>query len=70
MAPSTSRLPNTGDTSLADTPMADGNEDAANQQHGGNLDDSMVVSAQTSGYGRLGMFATTVTSDVPRVCTD
>lgn len=48
MAPSTSRLPDSGDTSLADTPMADGNEDTANQQHGGNLNDSMVVSAQNS----------------------
>lgn len=51
MAPSKSRMPDSGDTSHADTPMADGNEDTVNQQHGGNLDDSMAVSAQTREMG-------------------
>ena len=45
MAPSKSHLPDFDDTSQADTPMADGKEDAANHQQGGNVDDSMVVSA-------------------------
>lgn len=45
MAPSKSRLPDSGDTSQGDISMADGNEDVANHQQGGNMDDSMVVSA-------------------------
>lgn len=59
MAPSKSRLSDSGNTSQADTSMADGNEDAANQQHGGNLDDNMVVSAQSRDM---------VEWDVPKAC--
>ncbi len=43
MAPSKSRLPDSDDTSQADTPMTNVNDDAANHVHAGNADDSMVV---------------------------
>lgn len=44
MAPSKSRLPDSGDTSQGDTPMADSNEDGVDQHHGVNHDDNMAVS--------------------------
>lgn len=47
MAPSKSRLPDSGDISQANTPMADGNEDDVDQHNGGKTDDNMVVSAPT-----------------------